>query len=282
MCKALFQKIAFQDRLQLIAADNISIFLNMVTLILSTGRDGQSSLTTIFQLLMKYLPLCDNSWLPLPYTTKLIQTHVLNPSNQFSLVSMLPIPSFTDINLDGHSFCSLSNLLQYIVLFNHKHGHTRIKNTHWMFLMSKHVVEYMNQILPNLHLHKPSVLCMTLFWMDGYDPNTSTKGNRKGAWAASRTFILYDIREKQIYYVVSTLFACGPGKGYDTKDHSTIFHQMVNNNKQLFNNDGSHKPISLISSYHNFSQLNFYICHLGALMDNPEGQTNFCLLGGNS
>ena len=88
--------------------------------------------------------------------------------------------------------------------------------------------------------------------------------------------------EKQIYYIIISLFACGPGKGCGSDDHTTIFHQMVNNNKELLNEDGSHKPVTLVSPFHNFKNADYYICHLGSLMDNPERQTNYGLLGGNS
>ena len=120
VCKSMFQKISFHDRVHLITTDNISLFLNMVTLILSTSKDGHEFLTNKLQLMMKYLPLCDTSWLPIPHTTKLIQTHILNTSNQYSLMSMLPISSFKDTDLDTHSYCPLKELLQYIVFSNMK------------------------------------------------------------------------------------------------------------------------------------------------------------------
>ena len=140
----------------------------------------------------------------------------------------------------------------------------------------------MNEIRLIMDPNNINVLCMTLFWLDGYDPNTSSKGNRKGAWAGSRTFILYNLKEQCLYSVDSTLFVVGPGKGNDKDDHTKVFQQMLLDNQQLFDDNGTHRPLPLISRYHQMKVVNYYICHLGALMDNPERRSNFGLLQGNS
>ena len=51
---------------------------------------------------------------------------------------------------------------------------------------------------------------------------------------------------------------------------------------ELSNNTTGPVPIPLVSSFHDKQVVNFYICHIGALMDNPERRTNFGLLQGNS
>ena len=58
-------------------------------------------------------------------------------------------------------------------------------------LYCKHVSEYLDQVRCVIEPTTINMLCMTFFWMDGYDPNTSSKGNQKGAWAATHTVILY-------------------------------------------------------------------------------------------
>lgn len=72
------------------------------------------------------------------------------------------------------------------------------------------------------HKDHINVLCMTLFWLDDYNPNTSSKGNKKRAWAGSRMYILYDIQEQQVYFEDTLLFTAGPGKGNSKKDHTEI------------------------------------------------------------
>jgi hypothetical protein len=69
--------------------------------------------------------------------------------------------------------------------------------------------------------------CLTFFWMDGYDPNGSTKGNQNGAWAGSLTFVLVDLRDVTAYYIDSHLFATGQGKGGQKEDHTCILQEMV-------------------------------------------------------
>src|SRR5687767_13072397 len=109
--------------------------------------------------------------------------------------------------------------------------------------------------------NKPCVICMTLFWLDGYDPNTSTKGNWKGAWAGTRTFsMLYDVQECIVYYVDSALFATGPGKGSSKENQTVIFDKMLEDIKLLQNIDGCPKPFNLISNIHSMKPTGFYIC----------------------
>ena len=123
---------------------------------------------------------------------------------------------------------------------------------------------------------------MTLFWTDGYNPNTSTKSNKKGAWAGSCTFILYDLQDQTVYYVNSALFTIGPKKGNKDDDHTEIFHNMVFDMKQFKDNNGRHLPVTLILDFYKRNYVRFYICPMGCLMDNPERQTNYGLLQGNS
>ena len=127
VCKAVFQKISFTHRIDSISTDNISIFLHMAKLILQTGHEGHASLMTIVQYLWKYFPTCDIGWLPIPYTTNKLQTHIRNRSNQYSLISMLPIPFIIHKNLNQHAICSIKELLGYIVFFSSPKSHLNVK-----------------------------------------------------------------------------------------------------------------------------------------------------------
>lgn len=282
VCNATFQKVAYSNRIDYIPMENIALFLNMAKMILLTGNEGQATLVTIMQLIWKYFPTGDMGWLPIPFTTNMIQAHIINPSNQFSLISMLPIPHFHNKNLDHHAIITMKEQLGYIVFFTGTNSHLNVKKTHQAMIECPHVQKFLEEIKPIIKPHNVNVLCMTLFWLDGYDPNTSSKGNRKGAWAGSRTFLLYDLKEQFVYLVSSTLFAVGPGKGSDSEDHTSIFQHMLSKNNELFDSSGQHKPLSLISTFHNRNWVDFYICHVGALMDNPERRSNFGLLQGNS
>ena len=129
---------------------------------------------------------------------------------------------------------------------------------------------FVKKIKPIMKPDIINVLCMTLFWLDGYDPNTSTKGNRDGAWAGSRTFVLYDIKKDRVYFVDSVLFTAGPGKGKQKENHACIFQKMLDDKLSLEGVDGTPIPLPLVSSYHGMKTVDIYVCHIGALMDNPE------------
>lgn len=282
VCKSMFQKCSYSHRIDHISMDNISIFLNISKLVFLNGREGHEALIMILQLFWKYLPVCDSNWLPLPYTHSMFQSNILNPSNQQSLLSMLPIPFTTRVDLKEHAYCSLKEVLGYSVFFYGQDNISFVKQTHHHMINSNHVQQYLQDISVYTNRGSINVLCLTVLWSDGYDPNRSTKGNRKGAWIATLTFVLYDILEKQVYSVNTSLCAAGPGKGDDKEDHSSIFALMVQDYKELKNALGQHKPITLISGYHGLKQVNYYVCQMGLLMDNPERRSNYGLLQGNS
>src|SRR6476469_4570144 len=98
-------------------------------------------------------------WLPLPYNFNLLQSHIINPSNQYSLTNMLPIPDFITEKIGSHAFCTLKQLVAYIVFFDHIKNYSQIKNTHQNLVNSTHVQQYLTQIQFSLSKYPINVLC---------------------------------------------------------------------------------------------------------------------------
>jgi len=78
ICKAAFQKMSYTEQIASIPLENIALFLNISKLIFLSGKHGQESLSAILTLLLKYFPLCDPAWLPIPHTPSTFQSKVLN------------------------------------------------------------------------------------------------------------------------------------------------------------------------------------------------------------
>ena len=165
--------------------------------------------------------------------------------------------------------------------FYKRENYYNIKQTHRALFDSQRVKDFVNNIGTQQY-KGTNVICLMILWSDGYDPNTSTKGNRKGAWVATWTFVMYDMAEQCVYNVLTTLCAVGPGKGDDQEDHTLVFQLMVVDNMKLYNVDGNNKPITVISRFHNMTEINIFVTTIAILMDNPERRSNYGLLQGNS
>ena len=163
VCTAVFQKISFIKQFDDIPMENIRLFLNISKLIMINGIEGQEHLVQILRTLWKYLPLNDNGWLPIPHTINMFQTHILNPTNKYSLVNLLPTPHQGNDSLQNHAFCSIKETLSYMVFFGQDKGKNNVKYIHQKLVQSKIVVKFLDDIKQLLQPHTISVLCMFFF-----------------------------------------------------------------------------------------------------------------------
>ena len=220
--------------------------------------------------------------MPLPITLSQFQRHILCRHNKNSLMSIIPIPQVILLSDHLHTVCPLSEVLGYATFFSKPTGYAMVEPKHQQLVHSKYVQEFITQVVAVKSPSVDSVLCLSLFWMDGYDPNRSTKGNRKGAWAATQTFVLADFKDLNVYYVDSLLVASGPGKGSKKEDHSIVLRAMVKDKLLCYYPDGSPKPLRLRSMFHHQRSVDFYVITITGLMDNPERRGDWGLLQGNS
>jgi hypothetical protein len=75
---------------------SIHLFLHIAFMLMITGQMQHDALSSILIVLVFSLILPDyKEWPSMPSSTAGFQSHILNPTNQHSLVSILPIPSVT-------------------------------------------------------------------------------------------------------------------------------------------------------------------------------------------
>jgi len=70
VCQLVFQKVAFSNISGNISMDNVLLFLNYAKIIILSGNDVQESVLNMIHTIWKFLPLGDNSWLPIPNSKK--------------------------------------------------------------------------------------------------------------------------------------------------------------------------------------------------------------------
>ena len=282
LCLAAFQKTEHTKLVGNVHVDSLHIFLYIAQLLVSCTMNNQMNLSNLLRRIWQFFPHSNTSWMPIPITLQQFQSHVLNRNNQYALMSIIPIPKAKLLSDNVHTFCPLVEVLGYAVFFSKPTGYKLVEPKHQQLVNSPYVQQFIAQAREGQSNSFENVLCLSLFWMDGYDPNRSTKGNRKGAWAGTQTFILANLQGQQVYYVDSLLFASGPGKGSKKEDHSIVLQAMVNDKLLCYHPNGSPKPLALRSMYHNKNVVHFYVLTICGLMDNPERRGNYGLMQGNS
>ena len=282
LCLASYQKTDHDSLTGSVNVDSLQMFLSISRIVVTFTWDNQQHLSTLLRMVWQFLPHINSSWMPIPITVNQFQRHILNRQNQNSLMSLIPIPKVTLMSDNDHTYCHLAEVLGYATFFSKPTGYSMVEPKHQQLVHSLYVQQFIAQVMLVRSSRDDNVLCLSLFWMDGYDPNRSTKGNRKGAWAGTQTFILADLKDQKVYYVDTLLFASGPGKGSKKEDHSIVIQQMVADKTMCYHLDGSPKPLKLRSMFHDKRIVDFYVLTIAGLMDNPERRADYGLLQGNS
>ena len=118
VCDALFQKTSYAHLFDHIPFEKVELFLNIARLVYLMGKDGHESLIQLLKLLLKYYPTTSVGWLPTPHNMSMFQSCIINPSNKYSFIGMLPIPRIIYQADQEHAFCPLKEGLSYFVFFS--------------------------------------------------------------------------------------------------------------------------------------------------------------------
>ena len=246
----------------------VDIFLSMSKLIINTGNEQHRSVASMVSLLSGLIPESSQPWPTMPASLPAFQSHILNPSNKRSLVSLLPGAQVNMID-NVHAYCCLEEIIAFVLLLPRSNAMSPIPIRLRRLCMSKDMQEFMHPlhpISPECH-----VSIGILFWMDGWDPSASSKNNRTPIHTASATLLLIDNYSHLLFDCRTYPITCGPGK----VDHNIIFDAITTSLANL--TTSKHQ---MWSHYHNHCTT--LRCHVIAmLMDQPEHRSSTCLLGGN-
>jgi hypothetical protein len=94
----------------------IQLFLHIAKLLLTMGSTHHTVLSQILNLLLELIPSELQAWPTMPRTLSQFQSHILNRTNQHSLVSLLPIPAVTMLPDNSHAYCCLQEIVAYVLL----------------------------------------------------------------------------------------------------------------------------------------------------------------------
>jgi hypothetical protein len=250
---------------------SIDLFLNIAFMLMTTGQTNHDALSNILVLLFPLISPDYKEWPTMPSTIAGFKSHVLNPTNQHSLVSILPVPFAHMLPDRLHAYCCLRELVAFVLLLPRTNGSPPIPLRLTQLCQSTMMQNFLSTALPI-----GSTQCLVsvglIFWLDGWDPSASSKNNRSPVHTASVTLLCIDNVTGMLFNTRTFPFACGPGKA----DHDLIFQALSSSLDQLVTGN------DIIWSNHH-SRWTTVRAHVVAfLMDQPERRGTNCLLGGNS
>ena len=251
---------------------SIQLFLRIAKMLLTTGQSHHSDLSNILVLLMSLIPPDNKEWPTMPSTIAGFQSHILNPTNQHSLVSILPIPTAYMLPDKSHAYCCIQEISAFVLLLPRTIGASSIPLRLRQLCECVTMQEFLRSD-PNIHHDVPCLVSLGLiFWLDGWDPSASSKNNRSPVHTASVTILFIDNSTRIPFNALTFPIACGPGKA----DHNTIFVALKKSlNLLTAGND-------VVWSHHHGRWTTLRAHLIAFLMDQPERRGTNCLLGGNS
>lgn len=258
----------------------VLLFLNIALIVTGMSTAKQATLAEILQFLLSFLPETMLAILPIPCTLPGFLSKIKNRTNSNSFHSLLPIP-LSHFNADTEHACS--NILEVVpqaMLLPNLNSNVEVHPRYRSVVNSVHFKEQRGKIIPLSMLSTElRVLAYVTVWSDGWDPNSSNKGNRYPVWTATGTIIFVELGQNDVpYLVVTQLLASGPGKA----DHNEFFESLaVQKEREWEDCGGSLIPYRCFSKHHNKNVIVYFAIGF-FLQDNPERRSACGLLAGNS
>jgi hypothetical protein len=262
--------------------ESVQLFLAIALIVQKSGKVVQAALSLVISSVWRYLPHNDTSWLPTPCTVNDFGTTILNRTNKNSLFNSLPTPTVTQLDDGIHAYVPLNDLIAYSLFFADPKKKWIPKQREQNITGCREAKQAMRTVRRVSAEDKLPILCLSTIWMDGYDPNLSTKSNRKGAWVGTNTLYFIDARSMRILWIETLLFASGPGKGATKEDHTCVMAKLVDEKRLHATDDGTLTSTTFTSRLHGLEQVQVYWQCVAFLLDNPERRGDFGLLGGGS
>ncbi len=250
---------------------SIHLFLHIAFLLMTTGQMQHDALSSILVLVFSLISPDYKEWPTMPSSTAGFQSHILNPTNQHSLVSILPVPHVYLLHDQSHAYCCLREIAAYALLLPRSTGAPVVPVRLTQLCQSANMQNFLSTP-PPIRTTKCLVTLGLVFWLDGWDPSASSKNNRSPIHTASVTLLCIDNLTGVLFNARTFPFACGPGKA----DHNIIFQALRHSLDKVQASEDT------VWSHHHGCWTTLRAHVIAFLMDQPERRGTNCLLGGNS
>jgi hypothetical protein len=250
---------------------SIHLFLHIAFMLMTTGQTHHDALSNILVLVFALIAPDYKEWPTMPSTIAGFQSHILNPTNQHSLVSILPVPYAYMLPDQSHAYCCLCEIAAYVLLLPRTTGAPPVPLRLTQLCQSTMMQEFLSTA-PPIQSTKCLVSLGLIFWLDGWDPSASSKNNRSLIHTASVTLLCIDNLTGTLFNARTFPIACRPGKA----DHNVIFQALRTSLDKLT----ASEDIVWSNQHGCWTTICAHV--IAFLMDQPERRGTNCLLGGNS
>jgi hypothetical protein len=112
----------YLDTLFNLPPHSIHLFLHFAFLLITTGQMQHDALSSILVSVFSLISPDYKEWPTMPSSTAGLKSHILNPTNQHSLVLILPVPHVYMLHDQSHAYCSLREIAAYVLLLPRSTG----------------------------------------------------------------------------------------------------------------------------------------------------------------
>jgi hypothetical protein len=155
---------------------SIHLFLHIAFMLMTTGQMQHDALSSILVLVFSLISPDYKEWPTMPSSTAGFQSHILNPTNQHSLVSILLIPYVYMLHYQSHAYCCLQEITAYVLLLPRSIGAPLVPLRLTQLCQSANMQNFLSTA-PPIRTTKCLVSLGLVFWLDGWDPSASSKNN---------------------------------------------------------------------------------------------------------
>jgi hypothetical protein len=170
---------------------SIHLFLHIAFMLMTTGPMQHDALPSILVLVFSLISPDYKEWPSMPSSSSGFQSHILNPTNQHSSVSILPVPYVYMLHHQSHAYCCLREIAAYVLLLPRSTGTPPVPLRLTQLCQSATIQNFLSTA-PPIRTTKCLVSLGLVFWLDGWDPSASSKNNRSPIHTASVTLLCID------------------------------------------------------------------------------------------
>jgi hypothetical protein len=153
-------------------------------MLMTIGQMQHDALSSILVLVFSLISSDYKDWPTMPSSTAVFQSHILNPTNQHSLVSILPVPYVYMLHDQSHAYCCLLEISAYVLLLPRSTGAPLVPLHLTQLCQSTNMQNFLSTA-PPIRTTKCLFSLGLVFWLDGWDPSASPKNNRSPIHTAS-------------------------------------------------------------------------------------------------
>jgi hypothetical protein len=180
-------------------------------MLITTGQTHHAALSNILVLLFPLISSDYKEWPTMPSNIAGFQSHILNPTNRHSLVSIRPVPTAHMLPDQSYAYCCLREIAAFVLLLPNTTGAQLKPLQLTQLCQSRMMQNFLTSTAPPIRSMQCLVSLGLIFWLDGWDPSVSSKNKRLPIHTALVTLLCIDNLTGKLFNARTFPIASSPG-----------------------------------------------------------------------